>query len=848
MTECEDAFDRLIASTKTTEVSSVGKNTLDSDSEDEVAQRIHSKKAVLNDSSDEDDPPVTFKKGILDFNCNGKEEEVSEVNTPSDDEEIGHRKKPAKRIKKLLDDSDDEPEVSQSHKPVDLDVDRPSPPRSGENSDSESSVRSTRSSKSSKSGRSSSDSSSGEESEGEVSIEAIKSKIINKHIPPKSSKLLEGVGQDPEKKGNSKPKKEKAPSRKAKEAALAEIHSETQRMIRERQVSLPYHKPKQRSLADFLNRRKLAPTVRLKTSSDELAKVWKHAEEREKTAELFYRSDSDEETEKIDNKENESSKADEPAIPRSDPVEFSRNNDTTTADRLQDLLDQPTASVSQPLDSEEFPRLLLSEVLVDSENTEEGNSLKCVDPVVENDVASNKESCDAVDSAEKSDAVTMDVADDATIAPVKDTELVENSENMTDSVVLEDSVPLSGLSQNSLCEKISSLNLPIPKCPRISGAPDEVIDLDELSTKPGAFGLMQRFIKHSKLKSKVIQQQNVLSVMTSEVNDCGEIINLSEETIKVNKKVEPKPGERLVVLQTTLKQKMAMNRGQQLAKKLEEYKLYEEEFYGVVGNDEGEEDMFSEDECGKKEEKEEKEIEADVDNPFLEDEAAESDNEDAAESDNDGAAEDEEDGANEDDAEGSDVEETASVLLGDASDEEGDSNTCPVSENEDVEDDVLPTPPIPTALHSLAGTQNTDSINESQLMALCSGNFSSSTIDLKVLETSSEAFQNAEDEGSKVPNPQDSPKYAIDSDDEEILVSKKQKNKKRKLSFSDDEENDGAENDGAALGESDDDEPIKLSLNDDDTAERNEEVESDEENVAEDENFIEDEDDEEALR
>uniref|UniRef100_A0A0A9Y665 Claspin n=2 Tax=Lygus hesperus TaxID=30085 RepID=A0A0A9Y665_LYGHE len=621
-------------------------------------------------------------------------------------------------------------------------------------------------------------------------------------------------------------------------------------MIRERQISLPYHKPKQRSLADFLNRRKLAPTVRLKTTSDELAKVWKHVEEREKTAELFYRSESDEETEKTNEDESGSAKASDGAVIAQNHQDGTSgknevaNHTRTAADRLQGCLDQPVAPVSQQMDSEEFPRLQLSEVLAESENTDNVNS-RCVE---ENDISLNIDCSDEVDSAEKRDVVTAAVVEGVSSAPMNDTELSENSENVLQSSVLEDSAPLSGFSQNSLSEKINSLNPSIPKCPKISGAPDEVIDLDELSTKPGAFGLMQRFIKHSKLKSKPIHQQNVLSVMTSEVNDCGEIIKLSEETIKVNKKVEPKPGERLVVLKTTLQQKMAENRGQQLAKKLEEYKLYEEEFYGVVDNGEGEEDMFSEDECDEKEEKEEEENEAEenIDNPFLEEEAAESGNDDAAD--------DEKDDVNEDDAEDeekSDVEETASVLLGNDSDEEpevekDDSDTYPVSENDEAdEDDVLPTPPLPMAFHSLAGTQNADSIDESQLMALCSGNFSSSTIDLKVLETSSEAFQNAEDEGSQVPSAKDSPKYAIDSDDEEIMVSKKQKNKKRKLSFSDDE--DCPEDNGGALVESDDDEDnetMKLSLNDDEATERNEEIESDEENVGQ-EDLVEDEDDEE---
>lgn len=56
---------------------------------------------------------------------------------------------------------------------------------------------------------------------------------------------------------------------------MRQIHSETQRLLRETEISLPYHRPKQRTLQEFLNRKKIleslpkAPTIaaRLKMSS-----------------------------------------------------------------------------------------------------------------------------------------------------------------------------------------------------------------------------------------------------------------------------------------------------------------------------------------------------------------------------------------------------------------------------------------------------------------------------------------------------------------------------------------------------------------------------------------------------
>lgn len=65
----------------------------------------------------------------------------------------------------------------------------------------------------------------------------------------------------------------------------------------------------------------------------------------------------------------------------------------------------------------------------------------------------------------------------------------------------------------------------------------------------------------------------------SDFNDHGDVIDIKKETIKV-KKDDQKRGEKLVVLKTTLQQKITENRNLQLAKRIEEYKLYEEEYYG----------------------------------------------------------------------------------------------------------------------------------------------------------------------------------------------------------------------------------------------------------------------------
>lgn len=62
--------------------------------------------------------------------------------------------------------------------------------------------------------------------------------------------------------------------RAAKDAAMQQIHSETQRLIRESGVSLPYHRPKQRTLQEFLNRKKLSTAIPNNLTAAEKVKMF----------------------------------------------------------------------------------------------------------------------------------------------------------------------------------------------------------------------------------------------------------------------------------------------------------------------------------------------------------------------------------------------------------------------------------------------------------------------------------------------------------------------------------------------------------------------------------------------
>ncbi|KAG8037020.1 hypothetical protein G9C98_004342 [Cotesia typhae] len=126
--------------------------------------------------------------------------------------------------------------------------------------------------------------------------------IVSKSAGPR---ILADSDDEKEETGKTKkPKKEKkrtGSKRSAKDEAMKQIHSETQRLLREAPVSLPYHRPRQRTLEEFLNRKKIAPVLpqatstfaRMKMSAEVVSRA---LEEKEREAELFYKSESDEDS------------------------------------------------------------------------------------------------------------------------------------------------------------------------------------------------------------------------------------------------------------------------------------------------------------------------------------------------------------------------------------------------------------------------------------------------------------------------------------------------------------------------------------------------------------------------
>ena len=115
------------------------------------------------------------------------------------------------------------------------------------------------------------------------------------------------------KKGKKKP--EKRQDRKAKDAAMQEIYSESNRQFRESGSKLNYHRPKQRTLEEFLNRKKrtvideiIGNDFKLLKAPSNIDEIQQKMAECEKATEEFFKNDEKDEEEESDDEDYGASK------------------------------------------------------------------------------------------------------------------------------------------------------------------------------------------------------------------------------------------------------------------------------------------------------------------------------------------------------------------------------------------------------------------------------------------------------------------------------------------------------------------------------------------------------------
>uniref|UniRef100_A0A8D8HVP7 Claspin n=1 Tax=Culex pipiens TaxID=7175 RepID=A0A8D8HVP7_CULPI len=308
------------------------------------------------------------------------------------------------------------------------------------------------------------------------------------------------------------------------------IQSESQRMAREASVSVPYHKPKQRTLEEFLNRRtiqnplqfpvdgrqSLAAAIRM--PPEQLEAFAKYLEEREKETIEFFKNENVQEE------------------PAEEPVETPQE-----------------VPVSEPEATTTLPAV----------DTEPIESLRVTDTEPDELDALVNKTCENAE---------------ALLAASQPTDEPTSPKPSTSGVAIDydlftRTTPTSKLSQKK-AELLADAS--IPAFPTLKGGPDMLIDLDSGELKPktpsGPDALFARFAKCSGKKGQSARNSPSVSILSTE-NGAIELDTIAlvreQESRDPNGK-DPIPGAAFAKLQAGLREKMAKIRMEALKKRLEE--------------------------------------------------------------------------------------------------------------------------------------------------------------------------------------------------------------------------------------------------------------------------------------
>ncbi|XP_017791435.1 PREDICTED: claspin-like [Habropoda laboriosa] len=397
---------------------------------------------------------------------------------------------------------------------------------------------------------------------------------------------------------------EEKATKASKEKAMKEIHSETQRLMRKAEISLPYHKPKQRTLQEFLSRKKVitvlpkAPTMaaKLKMSSAIVDEVLK---EKEKEAEIFYKS-SDSEEEEVMRTDKEPANINCTPGHKKDVVSrklFITNSLSTEHNKeiLEEIkeVENNEATMHDSIENN-VDVSMITETHCESNSTENRNEVSeskitettkddKINDLLQKDVTDNE--CGEENIPINSDEHNSEIVNklpNASTSKINDdyAKIVKQSLGLT--VDESDEYNEYGLpppkfdDSPNIDENKTLLNITNLK-PKLRGTPGTMIDLsDDINpNKKEINALIDRFVhKHSKINKQIIDAPKVT---TTQIKTSPNGLSIVKETLpyrlpnvvsedpKLNK-----PGAKLMHLKEELKHKMALKREEEWKQKEQE--------------------------------------------------------------------------------------------------------------------------------------------------------------------------------------------------------------------------------------------------------------------------------------
>ncbi|KGL83754.1 Claspin, partial [Tinamus guttatus] len=408
--------------------------------------------------------------------------------------------------------------------------------------------------------------------EDEESLEAIRAAVKDKIKKRKNKELFsesEGCKRvfDDE---NEEPKKKERKAARLSKEAIKQLHSETQRLIRESSLSLPYHVPETKSIHEFFKRR---PRPMCQGNAMLLLKSTK------------YQASLDEEAAgtknmSLDHKDGQAG-GDQPAACETE-TGLGRDVNTTT-DKLptgegENVTQDCAEKLRQGDDGTRAVRTVVA-----ANNSEEQHS-----PVQSTDCSEQKENEVLLAAGESALEQRDKVAPEAARG--------EHDQQMAPRLVAEPEKV-----RKSKLDKLRELGIDLSIKPRICTDNESFINLDESGSNEELEALKARFLKHSLQTSKSKVERTVnMNIIRKETTAEGkeelraDVVPAVLVTEGRDEAVHTKPGEKLQALKAKLQEAMKLRRTEERQKRQALFKLDNEDV--LEEEEEEEEEMTDESE------------------------------------------------------------------------------------------------------------------------------------------------------------------------------------------------------------------------------------------------------------
>ncbi|XP_009995695.1 PREDICTED: LOW QUALITY PROTEIN: claspin [Chaetura pelagica] len=435
--------------------------------------------------------------------------------------------------------------------------------------------------------------------EDEESIESIRAAVKSKIKKHKNKERFpEGEGCkhvfEEEEPALKEPKRKERKAARLSKEAIKQLHSETQRLIRESSVSLPYHVPEAKSVHDFYKRRPRPAwqgnaMALLKSTKYQLPPTEEPADTKNVSTDC-----KDGKTEGGQSAANEAG------------TSLGRDVDTT--------VNKPLADVGENLteDSDGKPR----------QDSDDSSTVRTAAADGDSEESSNLPSTDCGEEQENEIPLAAEGG------------VLEQRDQTAPDTACEKSnqggpglVPQPEKVKKSKLDKLRELGIDLSIQPRICSDNQSFINLDESDSNKELEALKARFLKHTLGVSKSKGERTInMNIVRKETTSEGKDLELQADVVpavlaaeSLDETAHTKPGEKLQALKAKLQEAMKLRRTEERQKRQALFKLDNEDM--LEEEEEEEEEMTDESE---------EEEEGNENMEFLHDEAEE-DNEETEE-------------------------------------------------------------------------------------------------------------------------------------------------------------------------------------------------------------------------